>query len=324
MTPFLIPGRRHLRRVATFAAPRLIAPSAALLRGAAGLLLVANLASAVSDEYALLLTVRMAGGAAAGVITWLVWADAMRHPTHMVGIAAAGPLAALIGAPLLAAVSEGGDRAMYLALAATAVVPVLLRVPDWEQTEPRRGVSRSRSNRVLLVALLVLTLGGAGLFVFEAVAARDLLGMSSVEASLAFSLNAAAGLVGARWSARHRRPGWFLVLAGAGAYVSVAGHHPFWFHAGMTLWGFAFWMGVPGVLKMIAARSLEPDERAGDAQAMMAFGRALGPFVGGGFVDAGAYESLAMISAGAIVLSGATVISVQEGRDRLVAAGAAR
>jgi predicted MFS family arabinose efflux permease len=89
------------------------------------------------------------------------------------------------------------------------------------------------------------------------------------------------------------------------------------FYVGMTWWGFAFWMGVPGVLQMLVDRSLEPSERAGDGQGVMALGRALGPALGGVFVDAGALVALAVTSATGISIAGATVIGVKEGRDRL-------
>jgi predicted MFS family arabinose efflux permease len=89
------------------------------------------------------------------------------------------------------------------------------------------------------------------------------------------------------------------------------------FYIGMTWWGFAFWMGVPGVLQMLVDRSLEPSERAGDGQGVMALGRSLGPALGGAFVDAGALVALAVTSATGIAIAGTTVIGVKEGRDRL-------
>jgi DHA1 family inner membrane transport protein len=303
--------------VATFMAPRLLQASSVLMRRAVGGVMVANVLSALAGEFWVLLLTRGIAGGAAGLVTWLVWADAMRHPAHMAGVASAGPIAGLLGAPLVAAVAAAGDRAVFLLLAAVLVPGIVVRTPAWRGETARREVSRSRSNRVLLVALMLLTLGSAALYVFEAVAARDLLDLTPLEASVGFSLNAAAGIVGARFSSRHRRPGWYLASAGLAAFATVAGGHPLWFYAGMAWWGFAFWMGVPGVMLMLSVRSLEPGERAGDAQAMMAAGRACAPLLGGGFVDAGAYTSLGAVAGAAIVLSGVTVMSVQEGRERL-------
>ncbi len=76
-------------------------------------------------------------------------------------------------------------------------------------------------------------------------------------------------------------------------------------------------MSVPGVLQMLAERSLARDERAGDAQALMAFGRAGGPIMGGAFVDVGSFQGLAVAASVGIAVSGAIVMGVQEGRDRL-------
>ncbi len=101
--------------------------------------------------------------------------------------------------------------------------------------------------------------------------------------------------------------------------LTVFPGEPVLFFAGMAWWGFAFWMGVPGVLHMLAARSLTPDERAGDAQGMMAAGRAAAPLVGGLFVDAGSFTGLAAAAGVGLLTSGALVIGVQEGRERLPA-----
>jgi predicted MFS family arabinose efflux permease len=85
----------------------------------------------------------------------------------------------------------------------------------------------------------------------------------------------------------------------------------------MAWWGFAFWMGLPGVLEMLAARSLRPDERAGDAQGLMAFGRSIGPGLGGVMVDGGNLGALAVAAGVGLTLSGAVVVGVQEGRAAL-------
>jgi predicted MFS family arabinose efflux permease len=85
----------------------------------------------------------------------------------------------------------------------------------------------------------------------------------------------------------------------------------------MAWWGFAFWMGVPGVMEMLAARSLSRGERAGDAQGALALGRTMGPVIGGGFVDSSGYGGLAVTAAVGLTLAGATVVAVQEGRELL-------
>ncbi len=334
-TPFLIPeialrfdvtdgiaGGISVAQVGAFAVvnvalPRFFAPSGRMLRISGWTFLVLNAASVVAWNFWLLVGLRLLAGAAAGTITWIAWADAMRQPRSLTAVSAVGPVIAMIGAPLVSSVSTWGDRAVYGLLAAVSIPGVFTRLDLKGEAGRRRGVSRSRSNRVLLVALFLLTFFGSSLFVYASVAARATVGLGAVGTSWAFSLNAAAGLAGARLASRHRRPGLWLASAGPGIVLSIAGGHAAWFFAGMAWWGFAFWMGLPGILQMLAARSLAADERAGDAQGLMAMGRSLGPLLGGGLTDAGAFRTLAIVAGAGVTLSGLTVVGVQEGRDRL-------
>ena len=305
----------------TLLVPRFLAPSGRLLRVTAAALFIANLVSALQTSFGALVAVRLVAGGAAGVMTWIMWLDAMGSPRSLASISSVGPLVALVGAPMLAVVGEQGDRMIYLTLAVGALPPVLapLHEPlNKSLGRPgKRVVSRSRSNRVLLGALFLLTMSGASLFIFEAVAAAQVLGVGSVAASWGFSLNAAGGLLGARLASRHKRPGWWLAAAGPAAVLTIAGGRPVFFFVGMAWWGFAFWMGVPGVLQMMAERSLDPGERAGDAQGIMAIGRTVAPTIGAGFADAGAYIPLALVSGIGVTVSGAIVMAVQEGRELL-------
>ena len=334
-TPFLIPeladhfgispglaGGVSVAQVGAFAVinlalPRLARPTGRLLAGAATGLLAANLLSAFAPSFPVLLVTRVAAGAAAGTLTWIAWIDAMRTPRSLSSIAATGPVTALVSAPILSLVAQLGDRAVYLVLAAAAVPIILLPVAITGSVGPTRSVSKSRSNWVLLGALFLQVLAGSSLFIYLAVAGVEQYGLSPVAASFGFSLNALGGLIGARLSARHRRPGWWLATSGVAAYLTVAGGHAVWFFAGLFWWGLAFWMGIPGVLQMLAERSLEPGERAGDAQAVMAIGRTIGPIVGGGFTDAGAFGTLALVTGVGMTVSGLTVTGVQQGRELL-------
>lgn len=301
----------------TLTLPRWLAPSGSLLRWAGVMFLVANLVSAGLSNFPALLATRGIAGGAAGVLTWIAWADAMRTPRSLAAISSVGPLTALLAAPALAVIAQQGDRAVYVTLAIVSVPVTLLTFHEAAVRTGRRPVSGSRSNRVLLFALFLLTLFSTSMFVFEAVAARDLMGVSPVAASLGFSLNAAGGLLGARLASRHRRPGWWLASIGPAVFLSVAGGHPIFFFVGMTWWGFSFWMGVPGVFQMLADRSNEPGERAGDSQGYMAIGRTIGPAMGGAFVDASAFVPLAVVAAVGITVSGGIVMAVQEGRESL-------
>ncbi len=297
--------------------PRFLSPSQNLYRLALGSMVASGLLSAWTGSFWLLLVFRAFAGAGAGVLTWLAWADAMRHERSMAAVSAIGPITALVGAPLFAFVAQSGVDAIYSVLALVAMPGLFTKLQLVGVTRPSRARSRSRSNRVLLLALAISTFSGASLFVFESVAATDVLGMSPTATSFAFSLNAAAGLVGARFSRRHVVPGRWMASIGLGAFLTIWGGSPLWFYVGMIWWGFAFWMSIPGVLLMLAERSLARDERAGDAQALMAFGRAGGPIMGGAFVDAGSFQGLAVAASIGLVASGAIVMGVQEGRDRL-------
>ena len=240
----------------------------------------------------------------------------MKERKSMAAVASTGPIAVLIGAPLLALAASEGDRAVYLVLAAATIPAVAFGAKITGERRTAGLVSRSRSNRVLLAALAGTTLFGSALFINEAIVAREIHGISEFSASIAFSLNAAGGLLGARLSTKHKRPGWWIASIGPAAVMTAFGP-PVFFFVGMTWWGFAFWMGIPGVLQMLSDRSLSPSERAGDAQGLMAVGRATGPILGGAFVDLGSLTSLAVIAGVGLTGSGVTVIGVQEGREML-------
>ena len=79
--------------------------------------------------------------------------------------------------------------------------------------------------------------------------------------------------------------------------------NPVVFSVALILWGFVFFMGIPAAFALLAARSNFPEERAGDAQAVMALGRVFGPLLGGVFIGAGAYLGLAVASASIRYLS---------------------
>ena len=301
---------------ANFALPRLLWPTGRIMRIAAAALVALNLLSILPSAFGALLAVRAFAGFAAGSMTWLAWTDAMQHRKSMTVVAAATPVAILVGAPILSALATREDQAVYLILALAAIPSVFLYAPITGDKRRRGSVSRSRSNRVLMAAMWVLTFFGTSLFINQALVARDIHGLSPVAASIAFSLNAVGGLMGARMSTQHRHPGWWMASAGVAALVTVNGPVAFFF-IGMAWWGFAFWMGVPGVMEMISSRSLERSERAGDTQGLMAVGRALGPAMGGAFVDAGALVALSWVAGIGVSAAGVTVIGVKEGRERL-------
>ncbi len=302
--------------IANFVLPRLVRPNGKLLRLAAVTLFVFTVASVYAPGYGALIGLRLVAGGAAGCITWLAWTTAMQRATTMAPIAATGPVTALVASPILSLLSEHGDRAVYWALAVAAIPAFVFVAPVAGRRRKRGVISASRSNRVLLAALAAVTFFGSSLYINESIVARDFHDLTPFAASIAFSLNAFGGLVGARLSTRHRHPGWFMVSIGLGALATVFGPLPL-FYVGMFWWGFAFWMAVPGVLQMLVDRSLEPSERAGDGQGVMAVGRSFGPLMGGVFVDAGSISSLAIVAASGIAAAGGTVVAVKQGRELL-------
>lgn len=314
-------GSISVAQVGAFAAvnfvlPRFVRPSGKVLRFAAISLVGLNLLSAFAGVYAVLLVLRVLAGAAAGTMTWLTWSNAMQRKRSMSSIAATGPMTALIAAPLMALLAGGGDQTVYAFLAIVTIPAAVLKAPVAGRRRAKGVISGSRSNRILLLSLFALTFFGSAMFINQTIVARDIHGLSSLAASIAFSFNAGGALIGARLSTRHRYPGWFLASIGPAAILTVVG--PAWFfYVGMMWWGFAFWMGIPGVLQMLVDRSLEPSERAGDGQGVLALGRAAGPALGGVFVDAGAMIALSVTSATGAMLAGLTVVGVKEGRDRL-------
>jgi predicted MFS family arabinose efflux permease len=333
-TPFLIPsvalrygvsegavGAISIAQVGAFAAanfllPRLFRPSGKVLRYSAMILVVLNVASIFPSWYPALVGIRLIAGFAAGAMTWLTWTNAMSRKQSMAAVASTGPVVALVAAPIMALLAAQGDQYIYALLAAVAVPASILFAPVHGKRRARGVISGSRSNRLLLGALGALTFFGSALFINQAVVAREIHGLAPLATSIAFSLNAAGGLLGARLSVKHKFPGWFMVSIGPAALLTVLGPTPFFF-LGMFWWGFAFWMAVPGVLQMLVDRSLEPSERAGDGQGLMALGRAFGPAMGGYFVDANLLGGLAIMSGIGISASGLTVVGVKQGRETL-------
>jgi len=333
-TPFLVPaialrygvtegavGAISVAQVGAFAAanfilPRLFRPSGRTLRLAAIAMLVLNVVSMMPTWFPMLIGLRVIAGGAAGALTWLTWTNAMKQTSSMAAIASTGPVVALVAAPIMAIAATEGDRVVYGILAIMTIPVVFLFVPLTGSRRTRGVISGSKSNRILLATLGALTFFGSALFINLAVVAREVHNLSPLATSIAFSLNAAGGLLGARLSVKHVYPGWFALSIGPAVALTVLGPSPGFF-IGMAWWGFAFWMAVPGILQMLVDRSLEPSERAGDGQGLMALGRALGPAMGGYFVDSGGLTTLALISGLGITATGSVVIGVKQGRETL-------
>ncbi|MCJ7726778.1 MAG: hypothetical protein MUP76_10380 [Acidimicrobiia bacterium] len=285
--------------VATFLAGRRIRADRRILVWAVIAQVSANLVSAVIGWFWLLLLARLVAGVGAGLITWLAWIDAMKEHAVMRDVAGVGPLTALVAAPLFGVVTSlWGDRPVFLMLAVLAALPLAFRFEISGAAVPaRRKVSPSRSNLVLLGALALLTMAGSSLFIFTVAMAEARVGLDPALASIAIAANAAAGLAGTRFRARSGTAALWMggIALALGAMVAFPVAPVF--YAAMVVWGFCFWMTVPEVLRQVAAWSLAPEERVGDAQGLMALGRVVGPGFGGLLVGAGSYVAVGIEAA---------------------------
>ncbi len=276
-------------------------------------LATANAVSAVVSIFVLLVATRAAAGLALGVLAWLAYSQVFGDSDRTGDIAVIGPLTAVFMAPLFGVIlTNGDDRAVFALLAVVALVP-LAKLPNFVVGE---AVETDRSKPVpqalaLVAALGVVTLGGSAVFVFAGAIAADQYGMAPFVISLAFSANAVASIPSARW--RGRRPlagAWLLIPAVCAGLLGFFDQAPlFW--AILVAWGFCFWMAVPGIYTLLSQRSRHPAERAGDAQASMAAGRALGPLMGGFLVSSDSYEMLGLVGGAAIAGAVVVIVSVE-------------
>jgi DHA1 family inner membrane transport protein len=338
-TPFLLPdvstrlsvdigstGLLSVAQVGSFAAAsffagRLFRPRRRLHYGSLVLVALAALGSALATDFGFLIGMRVLAGLGMGTITWIAWADATRFSRGLGDVAAVAPVTATVASPLLGWLVEiGGYPLVFAAIGVIALLAMFLPVDFGDLPRIGREVSVSRSNRVLLAALAVLSVGGSAVFIFTAAAAQEIHGLSPVTVSWALSLNAIAGVAATRRKARARTAGiWLAVTAMSALTVGVVGSSVVFFLA-LTLWGFAFWMAVPAVLSLLAARSKTPSERMGDAQAAMASGRVLGPIVGGLALGAGQFARLSAVGA-TIIMVAAVIVAVVEWHRVSVTAG---
>jgi len=326
-TPFLLPeiaseygvqlgiaGLVSTAQVGTFAvvvfvAGRTLRTRRRYLIVATTIMFAANLASAFAPTFPILVVLRVLTGGAAGITVWLGWAKAMRVGASLRNVAATGPAAVFLGAPIIGwFASSYGIDAVFIFLAVIALPAAVLPV-EFAGFKPKRShAGVSRSNVVLVVALGLLTLAGSAMFVYTASLGQDI-GMGATAISLTFSANALAGFIGAQLKGKGSAAPWIAVIAvGAATLGFVPGAAVF--VVGMTLWGFAFWIATPRVMSSIADWSPAPEDRVGDAQSAMAVGRAIGPAIGGLVLVSGSFSDLAIWSVSGLLLSAVVVLLV--------------
>ncbi len=297
----------------SWTAGRFVEPSDRLFVQALVVLAAANVVSALVSVFAFLVAARGVAGLALGVLTWLAYSQVFGDADRTGDVAVIGPLTGVAAAPLLGVfLAAWDDQAVFWLLAVLTLLPLAsiptFYVPDVSASSRNKPVPQAL---VLVLALGVMTFGGSAVFVFVGAMGVEQYGMDPFVISLVFSANAAAGIPSARWrGARPLAGAWFLLPAVFSVLVGMLDQQPVYWVL-ITVWGFAFWMAIPGVYSLLAERSRHPAERAGDAQASMAAGRALGPLVGGSIVNAGGFDTLGIVGAVVIAASAVAILVVE-------------
>lgn len=300
--------------IGSWSGGRWLQPRRRVFVAALCLAVVANLASAILPPFPLLVGLRFVSGLSLGLLTWFAWVQVFGEEKGMGDIAVMGPIAGIISSPLIAIFATDGPTSVFVLLGVLAVAPLLFnRGTGATDRVPARS-ARSRpvpEALAILVALGVFTLGGSAVFQYAVVLGTDRAGLTVNTVALMFSANAIAGIPGAKWPWRRGRPGFWLAATGCCAVaMGLATTGPA-FGVVVVLWGFAFWMGIPGVFSVLAERSRNPSDRAGDAQAIMAGGRIFGPLMGALVLQGAGPAALGMFGGGLMLTAGVVLLSVQ-------------
>lgn len=305
----------------SFLAGRFTQPSAQIFLSAVCALSVANLASAFASGVEMLFVLRFVAGLGLGLLTWLAWSAVFGDEKRMGSVAVVGPIAGVLVAPLVGiAVEVSSFRAVYVGLAVIGLLP-LLRIPTFAVPDPPATQRRSGGAPVAFVvigALALVSFGGSAVFVFSGVIAEDDLGISPGLFALVMSGNAAAGIPSSIWSGRRPLAGLWLAGCGVAAVVFTTSGNAWLGALSIILWGFAYWMGVPGAFALLSRVSRFPAERAGDAQAAMAVGRIFGPVVGGSLIAVGSQATLGITAGGVMILGGCLIAAIGLARPEVV------
>jgi predicted MFS family arabinose efflux permease len=279
----------------------------------------ANVAAAFAPNLPTLCAAVFACGLSLGLAAWFGWQAAFGNAERVGDVAVIGPLVGALGSPLVALfVDRLGLRAMYLLLAALLALPLLFsRQIDATADGPRRSTRRhpsTRAARAILIALGLITLSGSAVFVFAASIGQQRNGLSPFVVSLVYGANALAGIPTARWKGR-RGPsgGWYLIISIFAFLVPAVSPTPVYVLA-IIAWGACFFMGLPAAFSLLASRSNYPQERAGDAQAIMALGRVFGPLIGGAIVANEELVALGVVAGGTMALASIVLLYVERER----------
>ena len=275
-----------------------------------------NLVSAFALGFPVLVLLRTLAGASMGLLTWIAWADSAVDTKKRGDVAAVGPLASAVFAPIIAVVTtQFGLAGIYLTLAIVAAVGFLLPLSVDVSEMPSRRPIETPGVKALLLALGVFMAGGSGVFVFGRVLADEHIGMSALTFSLLLSGNALASIPIARHPGRRRMPGLWMAVISVCAVLMATTDSQIVFGAVIVLWGMAFWAVVPEVFSILSDRSVHPADRVGDAQAVMSVGRVIGPTIGGILVGTGSFTFLGLVSA-VLIFGSAVVVQATTSKHR--------
>ncbi len=331
-TPFLIPAIADDRRIAvgtvglistaqlggfmiaTFGAGRVLRPRRTVLVVAAIGGLLVNFASAAAPSFAVLLGSRVLSGVALGLAAWVAWTEAFGNDERVGDVAVIGPIVGTAASPVVALLIDArGPDTLFVVLGLLHLVPlalarsVTLYVPARPKSDRH---APTRAALAILIALGLMTLGGSAVFVYAGAIGGDLIGLGALPLSLAFAANAIAGVPAARFTGSRGWCGFWVTVSSLAALAIGTVRTPVVFWACLIAWGFSYWMGVPRAFALLAERSAHPDERAGDAQAVMAGGRVFGPLVGGAMY-ALSPEMMSVVGAAIIGTSALSLIYIE-------------
>jgi len=300
--------------VTTWAAGRYLRARRRMLVFAVLLGAAANLASGLAPWFSILVGTRVVSGVSLGLIAWIAWAEVFGDDEKVGDVAVIGPLVGIVSAPIIAMVIDGsGSDALFYGLAALYLVPLLFVRTTKLDAAARPKQERNRPTRAaaaILLALGMITCGGSAVFVFAGVIGQDDVGLTAFAVSLVFSLNALASVPSARYRGKRKLPGGWMMLTGLCAVAVGTLTYPVAFWIALPLWGFCFWMGTPGAFSLLAERSKFPEERAGDAQSIMAAGRVIGPLIGGAMY-AISPAALGLVGGGIMASAGLLMVYVE-------------
>ncbi len=299
---------------ASWFAGRFLRPSRRVFLVIAVLGASANAISTFMPNLPALGIARFGSGIALGLAAWFGWQAAFGDRKKTGDVAAVGPLVGVATTPLIAFLAnEHGADWVFALLTCTSALPLVFayQVADaGDLPRARRRRPATGAAKVILVALTLVTFGGSSVFVFAAAIGLESVGVTSAAITATFTANAIVGIPAAKWTGSRGRAG-FWYLGTATLALLIASTSQDWIYVpALIAWGFVFFMGTPAAFTLLAERSRFPEERAGDAQAVMALGRVFGPLMGGALYSGGTSLALGLAAAGSLTVAATLLVAV--------------